>query len=160
MFRKKTVLKTFTKFPGKQLCRSLFFNEVASWKLKACSFIKNDAPGQAFSYDFCDTFKNAYFETFQTTTSRSALSDQRELFSPFWNFSVLLISDHGKCLVREFGSRIYGKIAWKINAWKPLAEQLFSEHAYCVLLQKQQVWIYWGELFLKLTLHSLYRFIH
>ena len=29
VFRKKGVLKIFTKFTGKHLCQSLFFNEVA-----------------------------------------------------------------------------------------------------------------------------------
>ena len=35
MFRKKSVLKNFAKFPGKQLSQSLFFNKVATQKVHA-----------------------------------------------------------------------------------------------------------------------------
>ena len=51
--------------------------------------------------------------------SISALSDQQELLSSFWNFSVFWNTDRGKSLqVCEYGIRILGKIAGKVNAWK------------------------------------------
>ena len=62
--------------------------------------------------------EHIFCKTFWTAASRSASSDHRELLSPFWNFSVFWIMDHGKCLVCEFGIRIPGKIAGKVNAWK------------------------------------------
>ena len=37
---------------------------------------------------------------------------------PFSNFSVLLSRDHGKCLVCDYGSRVWGKITWKVTVWK------------------------------------------
>ena len=48
VFCKKRVLKNFTKFTGKHLCQSLFFNKVAGLS-------------QVFSCEFCEIFKNAYF---------------------------------------------------------------------------------------------------
>ena len=51
MFYKNGVYKTFLKFTRKDLCQSLFFNEVAGLRPLA----------QVFSCDFCEIFKNAYF---------------------------------------------------------------------------------------------------
>ena len=48
---KKGVLKYFTKFTGKHLCQSLFFNKV----------IKNETLAHVFSCEFCDIFKNTFF---------------------------------------------------------------------------------------------------
>ena len=42
---KKVVLRNFTKFTGKYLCQSFFFNKVA----------------QVFSCEFCQIFKNGFF---------------------------------------------------------------------------------------------------
>ena len=50
---KKSALKIFAKFTGKNLCRSLFFKRVA--------FIKKETPIQMLSFDFCQTFKNTFF---------------------------------------------------------------------------------------------------
>ena len=52
---KKGVLRNFTKFTGKHLCRTLFF------KPKACNFIKKETPAQMFSCEFCEIFRNTFF---------------------------------------------------------------------------------------------------
>ena len=49
MFFKICVLKNFADFPGKHLCWSLFFDNIAA--LKTCGFIKKDTPTQVFSYE-------------------------------------------------------------------------------------------------------------
>ena len=46
---KKVVLRNFTKFTGKQLCQSLFFD------------IKKEALAQVFSCEFCEISKNTFF---------------------------------------------------------------------------------------------------
>ena len=52
---KKDVLKTFVKFTGKHLCRSLLFNKDAS------NFIKKETPTLVFSCEFYENFKNPFF---------------------------------------------------------------------------------------------------
>ena len=54
----KGVLRNFTKFTGKHLCQSLFFNKVAGL---ACNFIKKETLAQVFSYEFCEISKNTLF---------------------------------------------------------------------------------------------------
>ena len=44
------VLKNFVKFTGKHLCQSLFFN-------------KEEALVQVFSCEFCEIFRNTFFDT-------------------------------------------------------------------------------------------------
>ena len=58
VFCKKGVLRNFTKFTGKHLCQSLFFNKVAG---QACNFIKKETLAQAFSCEFCEISKNTFF---------------------------------------------------------------------------------------------------
>ena len=66
MFFKVGVLKSFTKFKGKHLCQSLFFNKVTGEKVR-----KN--------------FKNTFLtEHFWTNTSAHCLTDP---WSPFYNWS-------------------------------------------------------------------------
>ena len=55
VFCKKGILKNFTKFTGKHLCQSLFFNKAAG------NFIKKETLAQVFSCEFCKIFKNTYF---------------------------------------------------------------------------------------------------
>ena len=50
---KKVSLKNFTKFTGKHLCQSLFFNKVAS--------LRPETLAQVFSREFCEIFKNTFF---------------------------------------------------------------------------------------------------
>ena len=58
VFCKKSVLKNFAKFTGKQLCQSLFFNKVAG---QACNFVKKETLVQVFSCEFCEIFRNTFF---------------------------------------------------------------------------------------------------
>ena len=54
MFSKKGVIRNFTKFTGKLLCQSLFFNKVSGLK----PYQKNEALAQVFSREFCEITKN------------------------------------------------------------------------------------------------------
>ena len=54
MFSKKGVIRNFTKFTGKLLCQSLFFNKVSGLK----PYQKNEALAQVFSRGFCEITKN------------------------------------------------------------------------------------------------------
>ena len=60
VFCKKGVLRNFTKFTGKHLCQSLFFNKVAG-PGQACNFIKKETLAQVFSCEFCEISKNTFF---------------------------------------------------------------------------------------------------
>ena len=51
VFSKKGVLRNFTKFTGKHLCQSLFFNKV---------FFKKETLTQVFSCEFCEMSKNTF----------------------------------------------------------------------------------------------------
>ena len=55
---KKRVLKNSTKFTGKHLCQSLFFDKVAG---QVCNFIKKETLALMFSCEFCEIFKNTFF---------------------------------------------------------------------------------------------------
>ena len=57
VFCKKDVLRNFTKFTGKHLCQSLFFNKVAG----LCNFIKKETQAQVFFCEFCEISKNTFF---------------------------------------------------------------------------------------------------
>ena len=57
MFCKKSVLRNFTKFTGKYLCQSLFFNKVAGLK-----FIKKETLAKVFSCEFCEISKNTFLQ--------------------------------------------------------------------------------------------------
>ena len=59
VFYKKGVVRNFTKFIGKHLCLSLFFNKVAG--LRPATFIKKETMAQVFSYEFCEISKNTFF---------------------------------------------------------------------------------------------------
>ena len=56
-FCKKDVFKNFTKFTGKHLCRSLFFNSVAG--LRPASLFKKKLT-KVLSYKFCEIFKYTF----------------------------------------------------------------------------------------------------
>ena len=58
MFYKKGVLRNFTKFTGKHLCQSLFFNKVADLRPQVCDFIKKETLEQVFSCGFYEISKN------------------------------------------------------------------------------------------------------
>ena len=56
----KGILSIFAKFRGKHLSKSLFFNNVAG--LRLATLLKGGLWYRCFSYKFCKTFKNIYFE--------------------------------------------------------------------------------------------------
>ena len=55
VFCKKGVLKNFTKFTGKHLRQSSFFNKVAG--LRSATLLKTETLAQLFSCEFCEIFK-------------------------------------------------------------------------------------------------------
>ena len=55
VFCKKDVLRNLTKFTGKHLCQSLFFNKVAGLRP-----VKNETLAQVFSCEFCEIPKNTF----------------------------------------------------------------------------------------------------
>ena len=57
VFCKKGVLRNFTKFTGKHLCQSLFFNKVAGL---ACNFLKKKTLPQVFPGEFCEISNNTF----------------------------------------------------------------------------------------------------
>ena len=57
---KKGVLTNFTKFTGKHLRQSLFFNY---------NFIKKETLAKVFSCEFCETSKNTFFTEYLWVTS-------------------------------------------------------------------------------------------
>ena len=61
VFCKNGALRNFSKFTGKHLCQSLFFNKVAGIKPEACNSIKKETLAQVFSCEFCEISKNTFF---------------------------------------------------------------------------------------------------
>ena len=60
MFCKKEVLENFTKFIGKHLRQSLFFNKVASVRLT--TLLEKRLCTALVSCEFCEHFKNTFFQ--------------------------------------------------------------------------------------------------
>ena len=56
VFCKKAVLRNFTKFTVKHLCKSLFFNKVAG----GLNFIKKVTLPQVFYCEFCEISKKTF----------------------------------------------------------------------------------------------------
>ena len=52
---KKDIPRNFTKFTGKRLCQSLFFNKVAG--LRPANWLKKETLAQVFSCEFCEISK-------------------------------------------------------------------------------------------------------
>ena len=57
LFCKEIVLKTFSKFTGKHLRRSLFFNKVVG----PATLLKKRLRHRCFPVNFCEVFKNIFF---------------------------------------------------------------------------------------------------
>ena len=71
----KDVLGNFTKFTGKHLCKSLFFDKVVGLWGETCNFIKKETLAQVFSCEFCEISKNTFFtEHLRMTASASVLT--------------------------------------------------------------------------------------
>ena len=74
---KKCVLRNFTKFTGKHLRQSLFFNEVTG---QACNYIKKETLAQVFSCEFWEIYKSTFFtEHLWTTASGNSLRNRHLL---------------------------------------------------------------------------------
>ena len=56
---KKGVLRNFTKFTGKQLCQSLFFNKVAG--LRAATLLKKRLWHKCFSVNFVKFLRKSFY---------------------------------------------------------------------------------------------------
>ena len=83
VFCKKGVLENFTKFTGKHLCQSLFFN---------CNFIKEETVAQVFSCEFGEFLKNTFF--FNRTPLVAAsfeTDDPNETYSALTNTFSLIV---------------------------------------------------------------------
>ena len=69
MFCEKDVLRNFTKFTGKHLCQSLFFNNVTG--VRPATLLKNTL-AQVLSCQFCETSKNSFSYKTRLVTASSA----------------------------------------------------------------------------------------
>ena len=58
MFCKKDVLRSFTKFTGKHLCQSLFYNKGVG--LRPATLLKKETLAKVFSCEFCGISKNTF----------------------------------------------------------------------------------------------------
>ena len=83
------ILKNFTKFTGKHLCQSLFFNIVAG--LRAAEVV---------SCEICEIFKNTFFTS--------------DCFSKYGSL-YMIVAVHG-CLIKSCSENIW-KISARISAW-------------------------------------------
>ena len=59
VFCEKGVLRNYTKFTGRHLCQSLFFNKAG--KRDSGSFVKKETLTQVFFSEFCEISKNTFF---------------------------------------------------------------------------------------------------
>ena len=101
MFFKQDVLKNFTKFRGKHLYWSIFFNKVAGLRSQALNFVKNETPTQVSSFEFCKIFENTFFTEHirQLLPNRTSSSQYISVFLvKFFLFSnaVSITSDSSK----------------------------------------------------------------
>ena len=67
----KGVLRNFSKFRGKHLCQSLFFNKVTDL---GCNFIKKETLAQVFCCDFWEISKNNVFTEHICATPSGSLT--------------------------------------------------------------------------------------
>ena len=78
MFFKIGVLKNFAIFTGKHLCCNLFFNKVAG--LRYATLLKKETLSQVFSCEYCNIFKNTYFEEHPRTDASVACCSKLSFF--------------------------------------------------------------------------------
>ena len=102
VFCKKGVLRNLTKFTGKHLCQSLFFNRVAG---AACNFIKKRFLHRCFPVNFAKIFKNTYFTKHLWTTA-----SERLLGNEIWSvikirWGIFFFRNHAENEARRASSR-------------------------------------------------------
>ena len=96
IFCKKRVLKNLTKFTGRHLCQSLFFNKVA------CNFIKKETLTQVFSCEFCKIFKSTSFYT--TPPVAASWQVLKALVIEKKIFAIPPVFENSKCIT-NFGEK-------------------------------------------------------
>ena len=67
---KKGAHRNFTKFTGKHLCQSLFFNKVAG--LRSATLLKKETMAQVFSCEFSKISKNTFFTEHPEATASAS----------------------------------------------------------------------------------------
>ena len=85
MFYKKGVLRNFTKFTGKHLCQSLFFNKVAG--LRPASLSKKRLWHRCFPV-LCEISKNTVFTEHLQTTASVKCSLSKTKVKVAWTLSL------------------------------------------------------------------------
>ena len=109
------VLKNFTKFTGKHLRQSFFFNNFIKKETlaEACNFIKKETLAHVFSCEFCEIFKN----TFLPNTSGRLLLEWLLLTIVSTISKVEQVRDYGKLVIlKEIPERETAKcMRWKIT---------------------------------------------
>ena len=83
---KKGVLRNFTKFTGKYLCQSLFFNKVAG--LRPATLLKKRLWHRCFPVNFAKFLRTPFL---QNTSGRLLLLNMRVIihFDPPWQDDVI-----------------------------------------------------------------------
>ena len=101
---KKGVFKNFSKFTGKHLCQSLFFNEVF--------LIKNQV--QMFSCEFCQISKYIFFTEHLLTTAPGGLVVKHEIknFNPIKQSQVLISSMR---LIYSYENKLISYVGTRLN---------------------------------------------
>ena len=109
MFYKKCVLKNFTNFTRKHLCRSLFYNQVAGLNPEACNFIKNETTTLVVSCESCKIFKNTYtfFKGCFRVIASVNISNQGVVLC--FNSTFAQYSQSNQCLPNSIDSPLEGK---------------------------------------------------
>ena len=102
---KKGVLRSFTKFTGKHLCQSLFFNKVAG--LRPAPLLKKILV-QVFFCEFCEISKNTFFTEHPWTTA----SDNTEVRK---NDDEWINSEVPQSLTQDLPIISQSKIIWSLT---------------------------------------------
>ena len=78
-FFKNSVMRNFSEFTRKYLCRNLFFIKLLT--LQICCFIENKSLAQVFPCEFCKICKNTLFAEHHRTTASyySSINSKGEL---------------------------------------------------------------------------------
>ena len=104
--QKQRFLKNFAILTEKQLCWSLFFNNVAG--LKAGNFIKEETPIQVFSCEYREIFQNSSFYRTSPVVASKPYYKERQVFSfeicKIFNNTIFLRSSSSQWPFLRFNS--------------------------------------------------------
>ena len=135
----------FTKFIGKHLCQSLFYNKVADpglqlyqkrdsstcvflwilWNSQACYFIKKGILTQVFSCEFYEICKNTFLTEHLRATASGVISNNR---FPFIAFLLAIISYRKDKVYFKISKRMLDSLALQYSwfqGWYLLPPVLF-----------------------------------